>query len=69
MGEDPQNAYRTSLFNNRLQMAVERLLQPEMELDEKRAAINNASQNFYKSTRNARQSITGGASLDRGIST
>ena len=41
----------------------------EMELDEKRAAINNASQNFYKSTRNARQSITGGASLDRGIST
>jgi hypothetical protein len=61
--------FRENLFANRLSRSIESLLKPELELDEQRNALNQATANFYRAARGARNLVQGAPSLNRGINT
>ena len=61
--------FRENLFANRLSRSMESLLKPELELDEKRNALNDATANFYRAARGARNLVQGAPSINRGINT
>ena len=61
--------FRENLFANRLSRSIESLLKPELELDEQRNALNEATANFYRAARGARNLVQGAPSLNRGINT
>ena len=45
------------------------LLQPELDLNEKRNNIKQATSNFYRAARGARNLVQSAPSLNRGINT
>ena len=61
--------FRENLFNNRLQRSIEELLKPELDFNEKRSSINQATANFYRAARGARNLVQGAPSINRGINT
>ena len=61
--------FRENLFANRLQRSMQDLLQPELDLNEKRNNINQATSNFYRAARGARNLVQSAPSLNRGINT
>ena len=61
--------FRENLFANRLSRSMESLLKPELDLDEKRNALNDATANFYRAARGARNLVQGAPSINRGINT
>jgi hypothetical protein len=61
--------FRENLFANRLSRSIESLLQPELDFNEKRDALNQATANFYRAARGARNLVQGAPSINKGINT
>lgn len=61
--------FRENLFANRLSRSIESMLKPELDFNEKRDALNQATANFYRAARGARNLVQGAPSINRGINT